>query len=52
MAGLAACGGPFHFIPGGELQGTAVNEPVTDWSFATDRFIELETRPSQPYSVV
>ena len=25
---------------------------MTDWSFVTDRFVDLETRPEQPYSVV
>jgi hypothetical protein len=24
---------------------------VTDWSFVSDRFIDLETRPANPYSV-
>lgn len=45
------CGGPFLVFPGGELEGTVVNEPVADWSFVTDRFIDLETRPERPYSV-
>ncbi len=45
------CGGPFLVIPGGELSGEVVSEPVTDWSFVTDRFIDLETRPDDPYSV-
>jgi len=38
-------------FPGGELDGEVVDEPVTDWSFVTDRFVELETRPDDPYSV-
>jgi hypothetical protein len=45
------CGGPFLAIPGGRLEGPVVNEPVTDWSFADDPFLELETRPEDPYSV-
>lgn len=48
---LGACGGPFLVIPGGELQGEVVTEPVTDWSFVEDRFVDLETRPEDPYSV-
>ena len=47
----AACGGPFFVIPGGELSGEVVNESVTDWSFVTERWMELETRPNDPYSV-
>ena len=46
-----ACGGPFFVIPGGELSGEVVNESVTDWSFVTERWMELETRPNDPYSV-
>jgi len=46
-----ACGGPFLVFPGGALRGEVVSEPVTDWSFADDSFIDLETRPSDPYSV-
>jgi hypothetical protein len=49
---LPACGGPLFFIPGGSLNGEIVNEPITDWSFVTARFVELETRPTDPYSVV
>ena len=48
---LAGCGGPLLVFPGGALSGTAVTEPVEDWSFVTDTFLELETRPSDPYSV-
>ncbi len=51
LIALAACGGPFLVIPGGELKGEIVNEPVTDWSFVTDLFADLETRPDDPYSV-
>lgn len=48
---LAGCGGPFLVLPGGALRGEVVNEPVSDWSFADDAFIDLETRPDDPYSV-
>ncbi len=48
---LPACGGPFFVFPGGELEGEVVDGPVTDWSFVEDRFLDLETRPDQPYSV-
>jgi hypothetical protein len=46
-----ACGGPLLMLPGGELSGPVVTEPVDDWSFASDAFIDLETRPDDPYSV-
>lgn len=45
------CGGPFLVFPGGALSGEVVGDPVADWSFLEDRFIELETRPDEPYSV-
>jgi hypothetical protein len=45
------CGGPFLLIPGGSLRGEVVTQPVTDWSFADDRFVDLEVRPEDPYSV-
>jgi hypothetical protein len=45
------CGGPFLLIPGGQLAGTVVEQPVQDWTFANDRFVDLETRPEDPYSV-
>lgn len=48
---LLACGGPFAMIPGGALRGEVVETPVSDWSFAQDRFVDLEVRPSDPYSV-
>ena len=50
-AALASCGGPALVFPGGELRGEVVEEPVTDWTFVTDAFMDLETRPEQPYSV-
>lgn len=46
-----ACGGPMLMLPGGELSGTEVTEPVDDWSFVDDAFVDLETRPEDPYSV-
>jgi hypothetical protein len=48
---LAGCGGPFLVFPGGELSGELASERVTDWSFVSDEFVDLETRPSDPYSV-
>ena len=48
---LAGCGGPFLIFPGAELSGEVVGQPVADWSFVTDRFVDLETRPDDPYSV-
>ncbi len=45
------CGGPTLMFPGGALRGEVVTEPVSDWSFVDDRFVDLETRPSDPYSV-
>ena len=46
-----ACGGPMMVFPGGELRGEVVTQPVKDWSFVDDRFVDLEVRPSDPYSV-
>ncbi len=51
LLALAGCGGPFFAIPGGALSGNVVTEPVADWSFVDDHFVDLETRPSDPYSV-
>jgi len=47
----SGCGGPFLVIPGGELSGEVVTEPVDDWSFVDSAFVDLETRPEDPYSV-
>jgi len=47
----AACSGPVLVFPGGELSGTVVEEPVADWSFVDSAFVDLETRPGDPYSV-
>ena len=50
--GLAmACGGPFLVFPGGSLRGTVVTEKIDDWSFVDSAFVDLEVRPSDPYSV-
>lgn len=48
---VSACGGPFLIIPGGALSGETILEPVSDWSFVQDSFVELETNPEHPYSV-
>jgi len=48
---LLGCGGPFLLLPGGALSGEVVTEPVSDWSFVDDLFVDLEVRPSEPYSV-
>lgn len=50
-AGLGGCGGPMLMIPGGALSGEVVATPVTDWSFVDSTFVDLETRPEDPYSV-
>ena len=51
LPAISACGGPLLAIPGGELSGEVVTEPVSDWSFVDDTFVDLEVRPSDPYSV-
>ena len=51
LALIAGCGGPVLVFPGGELSGEVVTEPVDDWSFVTDSFVDLEVRPDDPYSV-
>ncbi len=48
---VLACGGPLLVFPGGELSGEVVTEPVADWSFLTEDFVDLETRPDDPSSV-
>lgn len=50
-ATAAGCGGPFVLMPGGALEGPTVAPPA-DWSF-TDAVstVQLETLPSDPYSV-
>ncbi len=51
LAGLMGCGGPFLVFPGGALSGEVVTGPVADWSFIDSTFLDLETRPEDPYSV-
>lgn len=43
---------PLAIIPGGQLSGEEVTDPVTDWSF-TEQYltVTLEVRASDPYSV-
>ena len=48
---LGGCSSPFLGLPGGELRGETIREPVDDWSFADSWFLDLETRPEDPYSV-
>ncbi len=48
---LAGCGGPILMLPGGELSGTEINEPIEDWSFVDTQFVELETHVDKPRSV-
>jgi hypothetical protein len=44
--------GPLGPIPGGELSGEVVSDPVSDWSFSDGyRLIAVETRPGRPHSV-
>ena len=46
-----ACG-PTVVLPGGELSGTVASGTVSDWSFSNDTStVQLETRPSRPYSI-
>jgi hypothetical protein len=47
----AGCGGPFLLLPGGKLDGAA-SDPPDSWSFLDEiDTVQLETRPSDPYSV-
>lgn len=47
---LAACG-PLLTLPGGALEG-AVSAAPDDWAFSADvDTVQLETRPSDPYTV-
>jgi hypothetical protein len=44
--------GPLGPVPGPELAGSVVDEPVEDWSFVDAvKVIQLETHPEDPYSV-
>ena len=51
LVSVVGCGGPFLIIPGGALSGEVVTQPVEDWSFVDSAFVDLETRPDEPYSV-
>ncbi len=53
VAALALTGcGPTVVFPGGELRGTVSSGTVSDWSFSDDTStVQLETRPSSPYSI-
>lgn len=33
------------------MHGDVVSEPITDWSFVEDAFVDVEFRPDDPYSV-
>lgn len=44
--------GPLGPIPGPELSGSVIEEPVEDWSFLDAiKVVQIETRPEDPYSV-
>ena len=48
---LTACA-PTVMFPGGQLNGTVAGENVSDWSFSdATSTVQLETRPSRPYSI-
>ena len=49
LVGVAGCGEPLVTIPGGELAGMERDAPA-QWSGVPDT-IQLETRPSDPYSI-
>ncbi len=47
---LTACA-PTVVFPGSKLSGTVANGTVSDWSFSdATSTVQLETRPSRPYS--
>lgn len=48
--GVAACGGPVLFVPGGALSGEVVSPPAS-WEGTDATFLDLELRPEAPYSV-
>jgi hypothetical protein len=51
IASTAACGRPFVLLPGGALEGAPAAIPES-WSFTEGvETVQLETRPSEPYSV-
>jgi hypothetical protein len=44
--------GPTGPLPGGSLSGEVATDLPTDWSFTNEEMtVQLETRPSAPYSV-
>jgi hypothetical protein len=48
---MMGCNGPLPFMSGGVLAGEEKPAPP-DWTFAEDfGFVQLETRPEDPYSV-
>lgn len=48
---VGGCKGPLVLLPGGELEGATVPAPA-DWSFTDEiEVVQLETNPSEPYSV-
>ena len=51
LLAVFGCAGPLLMFPGGRLSGEVVTAPVEDWSFVDDFFVDLETRPEDPYSV-
>lgn len=57
VGGIVALGarylyGPLGPIPGPELSGSVIEEPVGDWSpIDAVKVIQIETRPEDPYSV-
>lgn len=51
IATIAGCSGPFLVVPGGALDGTTTAVPAR-WAFTEEvDTIQLETRPTDPYSV-
>ncbi|MCP4005570.1 MAG: nitroreductase family deazaflavin-dependent oxidoreductase [bacterium] len=49
---LALGCGPVGPFPGGSLSGEVATSPPKDWSFSDEEMtVQLETRPSEPYSV-
>jgi hypothetical protein len=51
VALATGCGGPISMVPGGELSGPVQATPA-DWAFSNDHeTVQLETRPTDPYSV-
>ena len=53
LAALLSTGcGPFLVFPGGRLRGTLDPGEIVDWRQTHDvEFVQIETRPNDPYSV-